>query len=250
MKGKVALVTGASRNIGAAIALELGRRGCAVAVNYLENRDLADAVAAKVEEAGGRALALGADVRDRAAVRGMVERAADAFGGIDILVNNARSRHTARPFLELDWEGDMRPQIEVHLGGAFHCCQEAVPLMEARGGGAIVNVLSWVFRSAMPGAHTYGPAKAALRNFTMNLAAELGPKGIRVNSVSPGTTESPGRRSRLSEEVRERRLGEIPMRRFGAPGEVADSVAFLCSDAARFVTGADLPVTGGWGQTF
>ena len=245
LAGKVALVTGASRRIGAAVALALGRRGAAVVVNYLERRELAERVGADVEAAGGRALVHRADVRDRDAVRAMVERTAETFGGLDILVNNARLAHPIRPFLELDWDGDMRSQLEVHLGGAFHCCQAAIPHMMRRGGGAIVNMVTAVFRSAGPRFHAYGPAKAALRNLTMNLAVEMGPHGIRVNSVSPTTTETAEFPTRITEDERRRRLRETPLGRIATPDEVADAVVFLCTDASRYITGADLIVSGG-----
>lgn len=245
LAGKVALVTGASRRIGAAVAVALGRRGAAVVVNYLERTELAERVAAAVEAAGGRALIHRADVRDRVAVRAMVERAAEAFGGLDILVNNARLLHPIRSFLELDWERDMRPQLEVHLGGAFHCCQAAVPHMVRGGGGAIVNMLSTAFRSASPRVHAYGPAKAALRNLTMNLAAELGPLAIRVNSVSPSSTETAEFPTRMTDDERERRRKEIPLGRIATPEEVAEAVVFLCTDAARYISGVDLVVSGG-----
>jgi 3-oxoacyl-[acyl-carrier protein] reductase len=245
LAGKVALVTGASRRIGAAVALALGRRGAAVVVNYLERTELAQGVAAGVEAAGGRAFAHRADVRDREAVRAMVERTVGTFGGLDILINNARLAHPVRPFLELDWDRDMRSQLEIHLAGAFHCCQETIPHMMRRGEGAIVNMLSTAFRAAGPRYHAYGPAKAALRNLTMNLAVEMGSHGIRVNSVSPSTTETLEFPTRLTEDERQRRLRETPLGRIATPDEVADAVVFLCTAGARYITGADLVVSGG-----
>lgn len=246
LKGKAALVTGASRRIGAALAVELGRRGASVVVNYFSGKERAERVAKEVEAAGGRALVHGADIRDRAAVHAMVEKAIGAFGGLDILVNNARQIHPMKPFLEVDWEEDMRSQMEIHLGGAFHCCQEVIPHMVSRGGGVIVNILSTAFRSANPRSHAYGPAKAALRNFTMNLAVEFGPEGIRVNSVTPGNTASPEfpSRNRSAAEVESLRQ-RIPLRRIASPEDIAEAVIFLCSDAARHITGTDLPVNGG-----
>ncbi|MBT5948067.1 MAG: SDR family NAD(P)-dependent oxidoreductase, partial [Nitrospinaceae bacterium] len=221
--GKVALVTGASRLIGSSLARTLGKRGASVVVNYFSGKERAERVAEQVEASGGRALIQGADIRDRGAVREMVDRAVETFGGIDILINNARHLHPKKPFLELDWKEDMCSQLDVHLGGAFNCCQEVIPHMKNRGGGAIVNLLSTAFRRASPQFHAYGPAKAALRNFTMNLAAEFGPLGIRVNSVTPGTTgsqEYPSR-NRTAEELEARRL-QIPLRRISTPEDVAE----------------------------
>ncbi|MEE9276299.1 MAG: SDR family oxidoreductase [bacterium] len=248
--GKTAIVTGASRRIGASVAVALGRGGASVVVNYLERKELAERVAGQVEAAGGKAIVHAADVRDRGAVRGMVARAVEAFGGLDILVNNARLIYPVRRFLELDWEEDMLSQMEVNLGGAFHCCQEAIPRMKERGGGAVVNMLSRSFRDAGYKFHAYGPAKAALRNFTMNLADEMGPFGIRVNSVSPGTTETEEFPARYTDEERGNIRQTTPLGRIAVPEDVADVVAFLCSDAARFITGVDLAVNGGRGIHF
>lgn len=248
--GKVALVTGASRRIGAAVALALGRRGCTVVVNYLAQKDRAESVAAEIEEAGGRALVHQADVRNRDEVRAMVERTVETFGAIDILINNARLVHPVHAFLELDWKEHMLPQIDVHLGGAFHCCQEAVPHMLKKGSGVIVNMSSTSFRSANPRYSAYSPAKAALRSFTLNLAAELSPLGIRVNSVSPGTTESPQDPSRRTPAQLAERLKKIPLGHIATPDEIADTVVFMCSDDARYITGAELIVSGGATMVF
>ena len=246
MEGKTALVTGASRRIGAAIAAGLGRRGAAVVINYLSNKERAEEVAAQVEAAGGRALPIAADVRDRGAVRGMVEKAAAEFGGLDILVNNARTPHPVRPILEMDWEKDMLSQLQIHLGGAFHLCQEAIPHMKRRGGGAIVNMLSISFRRGNYRSHSYGPAKAALRSFTMSLAAELGGFGIRVNSASPATTDPGDMEASKKEGI----LAQTPLGRFATADEIADAVIYLCSDAARYVTGVDLQIAGGRDMAF
>lgn len=246
LEGRVALVTGASRLIGSSVARQLGARGATVIVNYLSGKDRADAVVASIVEAGGRAVVLQGDVRDRASVRAMVDKVVGDFGGIDILVNNARQIHPHKPFLETDWDTDVMPQLSVHLGGAFNCCQAVIPVMAARGRGAIVNMLSTAGRSASKTLHAYGPPKAALRIFTMNLALEFGPAGIRVNSVTPGNTNTPDQpsRHRSAAEVDELRK-KAPLGRIGHPDDIAEAVVFLCSDAARHITGADIAVNGG-----
>jgi 3-oxoacyl-[acyl-carrier protein] reductase len=140
----------------------------------------------------------------------------------------------------------MLSQLQIHLGGAFHLCQEAIPHMKRRGGGAIVNMLSISFRRGNYLSHAYGPAKAALRSFTMSLAAELGEYGIRANSASPATTAP----ERADDARRERLIAQTPLGRIATPEEVADSVIYLCSDAARFVTGVDLQIAGGRDMAF
>lgn len=245
-EGKVALVTGASRRIGAAVARELGQRGAAVTVNFLSGQERAEDVVAEIERSGGRAITCQADIRNRAEVQAMVTRTLGAFGRLDILVNNARHIHPKKPFLDTDWEDDMSSQMAVHLGGAFHCCQAAIPTLIAGGGGAIVNILSTAFRRADSRLYAYGAAKAALRNLTMNLAVEFGPSNVRANSVSPGNTSAPGftSRHRTPEEVEALRR-KTPLQRIAVPEDTAQIVAFLCSDAARHITGADVPVNGG-----
>jgi 3-oxoacyl-[acyl-carrier protein] reductase len=245
-EGRVALVTGASRLIGSSVSRALGQRGATVVINYLSGKERAEAVASSVEAAGGRAAVVQGDVRSRSEVRAMVEKIVGDFGSIDILVNNARQIHPKKSFLETDWDADVMPQIAVHLGGAFNCCQEVIPRMMAQGSGAIVNMLSTAGRAASTNLHAYGPPKAALRLFTMNLAAEFGPAGIRVNSVTPGNTNTPDQpsRHRSAAEVDQLRQ-KAPLRRIAHPDDIAEAVVFLCSDAARHITGADIAVNGG-----
>jgi 3-oxoacyl-[acyl-carrier protein] reductase len=245
-EGKVALVTGASRLIGSSVSRALAQRGATVVINYLSGRDRAEEVASSIEAAGGQAATMQADVRNRSEVRAMVEKIVGDYGRVDILVNNARQIHPRKSFLETDWNEDVMPQIAVHLGGAFHCCQEVIPRMMTQGGGAIVNMLSTAGRAASAQLHAYGPPKAALRIFTMNLATEFGPAGIRVNSVTPGNTNTPEQpsRHRSAAEVDQLRQ-RAPLRRIAHPDDIAEAVVFLCSDAARHITGANIAVNGG-----
>ena len=249
-EGKVAIVTGASRRIGAATALEFGRRGASVAVTYLTNQERAEKVGAEVEKAGGKALVLRTDVRDRQAIRGLVEETVNKFGGVDILVNNARIVHPRKSFLDMDWDQDMWPMIQVHFAAAFHSCQAAVPHMIKRGGGAILNVLSASFRRGEAELHAYAAAKSALRSFTLTLAADLGPQGIRVNSVAPGVVETEEFKTRRNEEQRRQVVMGTPMRRIGAPEDIAAAIVFLCSDRAGYITGADIVIAGGRDNPF
>ncbi|MBI3026248.1 MAG: glucose 1-dehydrogenase [Candidatus Tectomicrobia bacterium] len=249
-EGKVDIVTGASRRIGAAPALEFGRRGASVAITYLTNKERAEKVGAGIEKAGGKALVLRTDVRDRAAIRAMVDRTAEAFGGVDILVNNARIIHPRVSFLEMDWDRDMWPMLEVHLAAPFHVCQAAVPHMLKRGGGAILNVLSASFRRGEGELHAYAAAKSALRGFTLTLANDLGPQGIRVNSVSPGVIETPEFKTRRTEEQRQKVVMNTPLRRIGSPEDVAATIAFLCSGQAGYITGEDIVIAGGKDNPF
>ena len=239
LEGKVALVTGGSRGIGAAVTRELARAGARVSVNYRSDRDSAEAIAAEI---GG--LALQADVADAEAVATLVERTGEELGPIDVLVNNAgitRDTLIARMSDE-DWDA----VLGTNLRGIFHTCRAvARPMMRQRSG-AIVNMTSVVGLRGNPGQTNYAASKAGIIGLTKSLARELGSRGVRVNAVAPGyvTTELT---NVLPEEAREAILTATPLGRLGDPADVAGAVRFLCSDEARFVTGAVLQVDGGLG---
>jgi 3-oxoacyl-[acyl-carrier protein] reductase len=244
LDGHVALVTGANRGIGARIARALANAGAAVGVHYHSAADRAAQVVADITAAGGRAVPLRADIRVRDEVRTMVEALAAEFGPVDILVNNARQIGAKKKFLDLTW-ADYEPQIDVILKGAFHCCQATLPSMIERGkGGRIVNILSTITEEPNWRWHTYGAAKGALAQLTRHLAAEMGPHGITVNMVSPGFTRTE-RQSPHADEYLKDYLEHTPLGRFVHPEDVAHAVAFLASEEAGFITGANLPVSGG-----
>ncbi len=239
---RVALVTGASRGIGAATALRLAREGFDVAVNYLQSEQKAREVAARVEELGRRALIVRADVADYPQVKAMVARVVDELGGLHVLVNNAGySSHFAPEALPVD---EWRRMLAVTLDAAFYAAKEAIPHMKRAGWGRIVNVSSLrALAGSARGAH-YAAAKAGLIGLTKSLALALGPYGITVNAVAPGYTRTDMTRKAL-EEQGEQILKQIPVRRVAEPEEVAALIAFLCSDEAGSITGETISLNGG-----
>jgi NAD(P)-dependent dehydrogenase (short-subunit alcohol dehydrogenase family) len=244
-ESKVALITGAGRGIGRATAQRLAAEGAAVA---LLDRDgaVAEEAAAGLRQAGARALALRADTTDRAAGGAAIEATLAAFGQIDVLVNNAA--RTAKGNLEQTGPDDWEYEIEGTLTGTFLMSRAVLPHMVARGTGAIVNVGSVNALLAL-GNPAYSAAKAGLINLTKSLATEYGRSGIRANVVSPGTirTESPSWQERLARDpqVFEKLARWYPVGRVGRPEDIAAAIAFLASDEAAFVNGANLVVDGG-----
>ncbi|MGH3043684.1 MAG: 3-oxoacyl-[acyl-carrier-protein] reductase [Gaiellaceae bacterium] len=239
LEGKVALVTGGSRGIGAAISRELGSAGARVAVNYRSGKEAAEAVASEV---GG--IALAANVGDPAEAKDLIERVESELGELDVLVNNAgitRDTLIARMSDE-EWE----EVIETNLRGTFNTCRAVARKMLRRRTGAIVNMTSVVGIHGNPGQANYAASKAGIIGLTKALARELGSRGVRVNAVAPGyiATELT---DVLSEEIRGAILGNTPMGRLGNPEDVAAAVRFLCSDEAAFITGDVLLVDGGLG---
>ena len=236
LDGKLALVTGGSRGIGRAIALELGRAGASVVLSYRSGREEAEAVAA---EAGGRALQ--ADVSDAASAKALVEGAGD----VDILVNNAGL--TRDGVLARMSDDDWHEVIETNLSSVFYTCRAAARPMMKRRGGAIVNISSIVGLRGNWGQTNYAASKAGIIGFTKSLARELGSRNVRANVVAPGYVRSQ-LTDVLPEEATAMMLQNTPLGRLGDPEDVAGAVRFLCSDDARFVTGVVLLVDGGLGM--
>jgi 3-oxoacyl-[acyl-carrier protein] reductase len=235
LEGKTALVTGASRGIGSAIALELATAGASVVVGYRSGAEEAEKVAS---EAGGRAVE--ADVSEPEEAKRLVEEA----GELDILVNNAGI--TRDGLLARMPDDDWRAVIETNLSGVFYTCRAAVRGMMKRRAGSIVNVSSIVGLHGNPGQTNYGAAKAGIIGFTKSLARELGSRGVRANVVAPGYVTS-RLTEILPEDLRAQMLANTPLGRLGDPEDVAGAVRFLCSDEATFITGEVLLVDGGLG---
>jgi len=243
LSGKVALVTGASRGIGAAVAREMADHGAAVVINYLNSQDKAEALQKSIVEAGGRAVAIQADVRDRGAVNEMVAAAEKELGPIDILVNNANIDFPMQPFVELAWP-DIEAKLTGEIGALVHCCQAVLPGMLKKQSGKIILISSTLSREPGYGFAAHGAAKAAVDSMARTMALELGPSKINVNVVGPGLTRTDAT-AFLPPEVHEQFAARAPLRRVAEPGDVADVVMFLASGMADYLTGQYIPVDGG-----
>lgn len=244
LDGKVALVTGAGTGIGSAIARRLADEGAAVVVNYHASADGADQVVHGIRSAGGRAIAIQADVSRVDDVAAMVARARDELGPIDLLVNNAGLEQRA-PILDVS-EASWDLVLGVNLKGAFLCLQACARQMRDHGGGAIVNVSSVHEDLPFPGYAPYAASKGGLRMLMRNAAIELAPHNIRVNNVAPGAIATPINTRELHDPEKMRALGAtVPLARIGRPEEVAEVALFLASDQASYVTGSTYYVDGG-----
>ncbi|MGE3538050.1 MAG: 3-oxoacyl-ACP reductase family protein [Candidatus Tectimicrobiota bacterium] len=241
LRGKVALVTGASRGIGRAIALDLAAEGAHVALNYVNRPDAAEAVGRLVHALGSTAFPVQADVAVAADVTRMVTQILERFGQIDILVNNA-TIHRGRRIQRLP-ESDWDAVLDSCLKGAYHCCRQIVPHMSERRSGRIINISSVVGQIGWPGDTAYGTAKAGLLGFTRSLAKEVAPYGLTVNVVMPGYIRT-DMTAALSPKNVEHMLQLIPLGRAGTPEDVAEVVTFLATRAS-YVTGAVYVVDGG-----
>ncbi|HWE95905.1 MAG TPA: SDR family oxidoreductase [Tepidisphaeraceae bacterium] len=240
---RVALVTGASRGLGAAIAVELGRRGARVAVNYFGSAEKAGRVVEEIRAAGGEAVALGADVRDEAQVARLVADVEGRFGPIDILVLNATGPQPMIKLEDLTWRGCL-DQLEFFVKSPVLLVKAVMGQMKRRRFGRIINIGSEVFGRGVPEFSNYVSAKGAQHGLTRSWAMELAPWQITVNTVAPGWIPTE-RHAGDSQESKDAYAAAVPMRRMGLAQEVAATVAFLASDGAGFLTGQNLAVNGG-----
>lgn len=249
LSGKVALVTGGGRGIGAAIAKGLAAAGATVVVNYRQDEAAAEAVAAACRAAGGEGVPWRADVTDPAAVAALAEDLSDEFGRLDALICNAFApmsfdAEARKPFRDLRWE-DYRRQFEGSVGASFVICHALLPLMERHPGGSIVTIASdLVERPSVP-YHDYVTAKSGLVGFTRALAADLGPLGIRANCIAPGLVWPTEASRQAREELKQAIAAATPLRRLATPQDVAGTALFLVSELASFVTGQTIHVDGG-----
>lgn len=245
LAGRVVLVTGSSRGIGAEVAVKAAAEGAVVAVHYHRSADAAMQTLARVREAGGDGEAFAADIGDGRQAERLVEQVVARFGRVDALVNNAGLTQVG-PFLEIepaDWEAVIRTD----LTAAFHTCRAVLPSMVDRGSGTVVNIASRLAQIGVAETAAYSAAKAGLIGLTRALAREFGPLGIRVNAVAPGMTMTEMTTELADSEEGRRRLRDMPLGRFGRADEVADAVIFLLSDASSLFLGQTLnPNAGGY----
>ncbi|HDA9023197.1 TPA: 3-oxoacyl-[acyl-carrier-protein] reductase [Staphylococcus aureus] len=239
---KSALVTGASRGIGRSIALQLAEEGYNVAVNYAGSKEKAEAVVEEIKAKCVDSFAIQANVADADEVKAMIKEVVSQFGSLDVLVNNAgitRDNLLMR-MKEQEWDD----VIDTNLKGVFNCIQKATPQMLRQRSGAIINLSSVVGAVGNPGQANYVATKAGVIGLTKSAARELASRGITVNAVAPGFIVS-DMTDALSDELKEQMLTQIPLARFGQDTDIANTVAFLASDKAKYITGQTIHVNGG-----
>lgn len=242
LKGKVAVVTGASRGIGRAIALTLAKYGADVVVNYSGSKEKAEAVAEEIREMGQRAEVVQADVSKAEDCENLFAKAVQTFGTVDILVNNAG---ITRDGLAVRMrEEDFDKVIDTNLKGAFLCMKQAGAIMMKKRKGRIINISSVVAIYGNAGQINYCAAKAGIIGMTKSLAKELAGRNVTVNAVAPGYIDT-DMTAVLSDKVKEAVLAQIPLKRMGTPEDIAETVAFLASDKSSYITGQTIQVDGG-----
>ncbi len=242
LEGKVAVVTGSARGIGRAICLKLARLGADVVVNDVSNEEMALGLVKEIEKMGRKAMFIKADIADVAEARKLMDETVEKFGKIDVLVNNAgitRDNLILR-MREEEWDA----VLNVNLKGTFNCVQAATKYMIKQRRGVIVNIASIVGMTGNAGQANYSASKAGVIGLTKTIARELASRGIRANAVAPGFIETDMTR-RLSEDIRERLIKQIPLTRLGGPEDVANLVAFLASEESSYITGEIIKVDGG-----
>ena len=243
LAGKVALVTGASRGIGAAAAIRLAQGGAAVVINYHQNKDAAQKVLAEVESAGDHGMVFQADVTQRTQVDSMVRAASEKLGAIDVLVNNAYFPFQVSALHEISWDS-FHQAIEHELSAFYHCVQACLPAMKEKKAGRIIVVSTRLAQQPLARMGAYAAAKSALESMANTMAIELGPLGIAVNVVTPAFTLTDASMI-MPETYRERVKETRPLKNHLYPEDIAGAIAFLAGDEANMITGSHILITGG-----
>ncbi|QDI90695.1 SDR family oxidoreductase [Salicibibacter halophilus] len=254
LAGRVVLITGSSRGIGASIAEAFAKAGAHPIINYVKTKEKAELFAAYLcETYAVDAVAIKADVTDEAAVSAMIEAIVEEFDTIDIVVNNALYHYTFDPDArkkawEVEWK-DYEQQLHGSLKGTYHVCKYIIPVMKANTNGKIINMTTNLLHRPVVPYHDYNTAKGAVMTYSHNLAADLGMFGITVNCVAPGLVYPTDASRRTKEEVKEGIIRETPLRRIARPEDITGSVLYLASSWANFVTGQTIVVDGGLNMT-
>ncbi|MFC0430368.1 SDR family NAD(P)-dependent oxidoreductase [Kutzneria buriramensis] len=241
---RVALITGASSGIGAATARLLAARGMRVVVNYLRSEAAAKEVVADIEAAGGEAMAVQADVREPAAVAGLLDQVRRVWGDVDVLVHNALTPYAIKPFQDMTWD-ELGGKVDDEMRAAFTVTKAVLPGMTERRSGRIIYLGTGLSRRPREGMIALGTAKAALTQFARYLAQELGPQGITVNVVEPGPVAETRISHVLDGEQAQRQIAATPLGRLALPTDVAQAVAFYAGEDSSFMTGTTAAVNGG-----
>jgi len=246
LEGRVALVTGASRGFGRAIALAYAKEGARVAVNYFSSPREADEVVGQAQRMGAEAFAIRGDVAQDADARALITGTVDRFGQLDILVNNAGIM-VRGPLLEVPADG-YRRMLDINVTGTIQCARHALPVMIPRRYGRIINLSTQLAQRAVGGGGfaAYAATKGAVESLTRALASEVGCHGITVNAIAPGGIETDMSKDVMTPEYKTRRLAELPLRRFGSVEDVAYCAVILAADEAGYLTGQILHPSGGW----
>ncbi|RWL19435.1 MAG: glucose 1-dehydrogenase [Mesorhizobium sp.] len=245
LNGKIAIVTGASKGIGAGIAKGLAAAGAAVVVNYASSREGADRVVAEIMDAGGRAVAVHGDVSQAADVRRLFDAAKSSFGAVDILVNNA-GVFAFEP-LEAVTEAEFHREFDTNVLGTILTIREAVNHFGAEGG-SVINISSVASLNPQPNSLVYAATKGAVDSITLSMSRELGARNIRVNAIAPGGVDTEGlqRIGIVGSEFEKQVIAMTPLGRFGQPDDIAPIAVFLASDEASWLTGERITASGGW----
>ena len=243
LQGKVAIVTGASKGIGAGIAKELGAQGASVVVNYASSREGGEKVAGEIVKAGGKAIAVGADMSKPEEIKALFAAAKKEYGQLDVLVNNA-GIYAFAPIADVTPENFYK-HFDVNVLGLLLATQEAVKEFGEKGG-SIINISSVVSTSGFPGSVVYNATKGAVDTITRTMANELGPKKIRVNAINPGPVATEGASAFLNDEVEKAMSAQTPLGRVGQPDDYGTVAAFLASEDSKWITGQTILVAGGF----
>jgi 3-oxoacyl-[acyl-carrier protein] reductase len=242
LNGKVAVITGAGRGIGRAIALQFAERGSKVVINYRNSIAQVEELLTTIKDAGGEAIAIQADISREEEAKKLIEEAVKHFGRLDVLINNAGV--TKDNLLMRMSEADFSSVIDINLKGTFFCTKHAATVMLKQRSGKIINISSVVGITGNVGQVNYAASKAGVIGMTKTVARELASRGITVNAVAPGFIET-DMTNQLSDKIKEATIANIPLKRYGIANEVANAVSFLASDLANYITGQVLQVDGG-----